>query len=76
MSRIRVRVACTALISAFSLAFLASLPPASAQVPARDENVALAYEGFWVNEDGSFDLLFGLLQSELGRGVRRAGGPG
>ena len=59
MGRIRVRVACTALISAFSLAFLASLPPASAQAPARDENVALAYEGFWVNEDGSFDLLFG-----------------
>ncbi len=30
-----------------------------AQAPARDKNIAPVYEGFWRNDDGSFDLLFG-----------------
>ncbi|MEE2965218.1 MAG: hypothetical protein VX427_13890 [Acidobacteriota bacterium] len=33
--------------------------PASAQAPARGQNIAPVYEGFWKNDDGSFDLLFG-----------------
>ena len=35
------------------------LPPLSAQAPARGQNVTPAYEGFWRNADGSFDLMFG-----------------
>jgi hypothetical protein len=35
------------------------LPPAGAQAPLRGQNVTPAYEGFWRNADGSFDLLFG-----------------
>lgn len=31
----------------------------SAQAPARGQNVTPAYEGFWRNADGTFDLLFG-----------------
>jgi hypothetical protein len=31
----------------------------TAQAPLSGDNVALAYEGFWENEDGSFDILFG-----------------
>lgn len=30
-----------------------------AQTPARGQNIAPVYEGFWINEDGSYDLLFG-----------------
>jgi hypothetical protein len=35
------------------------LPPVSAQAPARGQNVTPAYEGFWRNADGTFDLMFG-----------------
>ena len=35
------------------------LPPVGAQAPARGQNVAPAYEGFWRNADGTFDLMFG-----------------
>jgi hypothetical protein len=35
------------------------LPPLSAQAPARGQNVTPAYEGFWRNPDGTFDLMFG-----------------
>ena len=35
------------------------LPPVSAQAPARGQNIAPAYEGFWRNADGTFDLMFG-----------------
>jgi len=59
MRTIRVRVACAVLVFGVSLAFLGSLPSASAQAPARGENIAPVYEGFWINEDGSFDLMFG-----------------
>ena len=34
-------------------------PPGSAQAPARGQNIAPVYEGFWKNADGSFDLMFG-----------------
>jgi hypothetical protein len=34
-------------------------PPAGAQAPARGQNVVPAYEGFWRNADGTFDLMFG-----------------
>lgn len=30
-----------------------------AQAPARGQNIAPVYEGFWTNDDGSYDLLFG-----------------
>ena len=30
-----------------------------AQAPARGQNIAPVYEGFWRNADGSFDLMFG-----------------
>ena len=32
---------------------------ALAQAPARGQNIAPVYEGFWTNDDGTFDLLFG-----------------
>ena len=35
------------------------LPPVSAQAPARGQNVTPAYEGFWRNADGSYELMFG-----------------
>jgi hypothetical protein len=35
------------------------LPPVSAQAPARGQNVTPAYEGFWRNADGTFDIMFG-----------------
>jgi hypothetical protein len=35
------------------------LPPVSAQAPARGQSVTPAYEGFWRNADGTFDLMFG-----------------
>ena len=49
------------LLSVFAVLFLgvtASVTP-RAQAPARGQNIAPVYEGFWINEDGSFDLLFG-----------------
>ena len=30
-----------------------------AQAPARGQNIAPVYEGFWLNDDGSYDLYFG-----------------
>ena len=33
--------------------------PAAAQAPLRGQPITTAYEGFWKNADGSFDLLFG-----------------
>jgi hypothetical protein len=43
------------------LAALALVAPAavSGQGDPRDKNVALAYEGFTTNDDGSYDLWFG-----------------
>jgi hypothetical protein len=35
------------------------LPPVGAQAPARGQNVVPAYEGFWRNADGTYDLMFG-----------------
>src|SRR5262245_26785244 len=35
------------------------LPPLSAQATARGQSVTPAYEGFWRNADGSFELMFG-----------------
>ena len=35
------------------------LSPVGAQAPARGQNVVPAYEGFWRNADGTFDLMFG-----------------
>ena len=41
------------------LVLLTGVSFAPAQSPARGQNIAPAYEGFWKNADGSFDLLFG-----------------
>lgn len=49
---------CTALALALAAA-LALSPTTGAQAPARGQNIAPVYEGFWRNADGSFDLLFG-----------------
>ena len=38
---------------------LVTSPPTSAQAPARGQNIAPVYEGFWLHEDGSIDLWFG-----------------
>jgi len=59
MRTIPVRRTCASLGSLLLLAFLVGSPPARAQTPARGENIAPVYEGFWANEDGSFDLMFG-----------------
>jgi len=37
----------------------AAVLPVSAQAPTRGQNVAVVYEGFETNADGSFNLLFG-----------------
>lgn len=49
---------CAALVLGAALA-LAWSHHTSAQAPARGQNVAPVYEGFWTNPDGSFDLFFG-----------------
>ena len=51
-----VRPACVALGVAV---VCTGASPAGAQAPARGQNIAPVYEGFWKNADGSFDLLFG-----------------
>lgn len=38
---------------------VATVVSSSAQAPARGQNIAPVYEGFWKNADGSFDLMFG-----------------
>jgi hypothetical protein len=48
--------ACAGLLLALTVA---RSPLAGAQAPARGQNVVPTYEGFWRNEDGSFDLWFG-----------------
>jgi hypothetical protein len=47
-----------AIVAALA-ASLMWLPPVGAQAPARGQNVVPAYEGFWRNADGTFDLMFG-----------------
>jgi hypothetical protein len=52
----------SAKLGAVMLAVAAQMalsPSPAAQAPARGQSVALVYEGFWRNADGSFDLLFG-----------------
>jgi hypothetical protein len=52
----------SALVGGVILALAAQValaPSSAAQAPARGQAVALVYEGFWKNADGSFDLLFG-----------------
>ncbi len=44
---------------ATAVAAVAVAGPVNAQAPARGQNIAPVYEGFWKNADGSFDLLFG-----------------
>ena len=50
----RLRIPCGAL-----LLLVAAPVVAGAQAPARGQNIAPVYEGFWKNADGSFDLVFG-----------------
>ena len=45
---------------ALGVAVVLAAPLATgAQVPARGQNIAPVYEGFWRNDDGSIDLWFG-----------------
>jgi hypothetical protein len=53
------RLGSIALAALVTTATWAAAEPASAQAEPRDQNVALAYEGFTRNEDGSYDLWFG-----------------
>ena len=41
------------------IAAVALSPAARAQAPARGQNVVPVYEGFWPQEDGTYDLWFG-----------------
>ena len=52
------------------------LPPVSAQAPARGQNVTPAYEGFWRNADGTFDLMFGYYNRNWEEEIDVAVGPG
>ncbi len=56
----RRRVAVGLLLLGFGAGeLIATCGSAAAQAPARGQNIAPVYEGFWKNDDGSFDLLFG-----------------
>jgi hypothetical protein len=48
-----------AIATTVGAASLTTPAPASAQADPRDQNVALAYEGFTKNDDGTYDLWFG-----------------
>ena len=52
------------------------LPPVSAQAPARGQNVTPAYEGFWRNADGTFDLMFGYYNRNWEEEIDVPVGPG
>ncbi|MGE0157811.1 MAG: hypothetical protein AB7T31_00290 [Gemmatimonadales bacterium] len=51
--------ACALRVGVAAYAIAAPTVPASAQSDPRDQNVALAYEGFSRNADGTYDLWFG-----------------
>lgn len=50
-------MAAVVLVVGVSLVLAASQP--SAQAPARGQNIAPVYEGFWPHDDGTIDLWFG-----------------
>ena len=53
-----LRVSAAAL--ALGVAVILAAPPTTgAQAPARGQNIAPVYEGFWRHDDGSIDLWFG-----------------
>jgi hypothetical protein len=52
------------------------LPPVGAQAPARGQNITPAYEGFWRNADGTFDLMFGYYNRNWEEEIDVAVGPG
>jgi len=52
------------------------LPPVSAQAPARGQDIAPAYEGFWRNADGTFDLMFGYYNRNWEEEIDIPVGPG
>ena len=52
------------------------LPPVGAQAPARGQNVVPAYEGFWRNADGTFDLMFGYYNRNWEEEIDVPVGPG
>ena len=49
----------TAVLFVGLVAVIAAPLSTDAQAPARGQNIAPVYEGFWKNADGSFDLVFG-----------------
>ena len=57
----RAKTLCVATVAA--AAILSAAPQASAQVPstASGQNIAVAYEGWEQNDDGSFNLVFGYM---------------
>jgi hypothetical protein len=54
--------------------FLAPAP--SAQAPARGQSISPAYEGFWRNADGTFDLMFGYYNRNWEQEIDVPVGPG
>jgi hypothetical protein len=64
-----------AMVVALAAATLWS-PPAGAQAPARGQNVVPAYEGFWRNADGTFDLMFGYYNRNWEEEIDVPVGPG
>lgn len=59
MRTIRLGARCTAGAVCSSALLLLLPAPAHAQDDPRDRNVAVAYEGYSTNEDGSYELWFG-----------------
>jgi hypothetical protein len=67
--------ACAVLVLG-AAAFVSSSVRTRAQTPARGQNIAPVYEGFWRNADGSSDLLFGYYNRNWEEEIDVPVGPG
>ena len=71
-----LRTSWAALILVSAALTVAWSPSATAQAPARGQNVAPVYEGFWKNADGSYDLFFGYYNRNWEEEIDVPVGPG
>ena len=60
----------------FGIAAVSASPAANAQAPARGQNVVPVYEGFWPQEDGTYDLWFGYYNRNWEEELNVPVGPG
>ena len=71
-----LRTSWAALILVSAALTVAWSPSTTAQAPARGQNVAPVYEGFWKNADGSYDLFFGYYNRNWEEEIDVSVGPG